>query len=360
MSKKLLTMTVLVLALLLMSSVSSPAFGNKNMIHVNTEYSYIAISVDSTGYLDLYVNAMDLLDANLSVFDIAPDSENYAMLTHLTLSIDPDSGVSLTVGYQGNVSTNTTYISWSLEIKDKITSYLGYALTNEQSSEVYDDSENVTYYIWEWDYSVSDEWTKVMDLVNQYVTNDLIKFFTFNSSWTFRGFTFFFGKSTLKPNATGTSIIECEGEIHVFSGEGTHEFNLQKILGYKEPPIGISYQLSIVLPGDARIDQSTVNAGNATILNIAESSVDVLVSDTQTIGEMSFTFSYNFSIPEESNGSQESNESEGTSSSGAEESASNLLQELLGGSGSLITVGGVIALAVVFMIVKSLIGKKTR
>ncbi|MCD6484287.1 MAG: hypothetical protein J7L47_04165 [Candidatus Odinarchaeota archaeon] len=314
------------------------------------DVKYIDIIVNDYGEVEIITTTFDLLNTNLSMFQISPSSENYAEMKSFTLSIS-DTEITLVVGYRGNTSTNTTYIQWTLSVHDKVTAFLGdtFTLSNEQSSAVYSDTDNETYYTWIWNYSVKGNiWAKIASLRENYVHNDFTKFLMFNSDWTFEDFGFSFVKNVFRVNATGTSIMEAAGIIQVFSGKGTHTFNLQKILMYDEPPYGIEYTLSLSLPSDAKINQSSIDAGNATILQVTDTDMLLMVESTQTIGPLSFTFDYNFTAPPPEEDNNENNSEEENAATGGSSLPS--IDLLSGTSGY--TIVGVIAVAIIFSIAK--------
>ncbi|MGQ4916029.1 MAG: hypothetical protein ACP6IU_14955 [Candidatus Asgardarchaeia archaeon] len=327
----------------------------KSNIKIADGYGYVDIYVDDYGKVEIDVVTMELLDTNLSAFQIQPDSEMYAKMAVFSISITDEPLFTFGVGYKGDVAANATYLNWAQSIRDTIISFFedSYTFSDEESTIVYSDSENITYYVWNWYYTTTDSWRKTNEIIDQYLHNDFKKFMMFNSDWTFEEFDFSFSKTKMEVNATGTSIIEAVGNIQVFSGNGTHEFNLRKIIGYTEPPFGISYTLSVTLPLDAEIHQDTIDAGNATVSVVTEDQILLNVGSSQTIGNLTFTFDYNFTSPEDGGGETPPEEETPTTGEESESSSTGLL-----GGYDIYTIGGVAIVAIIFAIVKFFLRKQ--
>ncbi len=353
---------VFLAVILLSASFSSAAIGTSQGFKTTSSgYGSVEIDVMYDGTVQISTTSFDLFNENLSLFQISQDSAVYIQLILLTVSIDTsDNSFSVTVAFPGNVVSNTTYTTLAQEARDKVKTFFGYTYSNEEFIPAYDDSSNSTMFTWTYTFDTSNIWSGINSIIDSQVNNPFKVFLSFNSSWTLDGFTYFFSKNEMS-NGTGTLILSCNVyKEAVFSGNGTHVFNLQKILGYSEPPIGISYALSVTLPSGAKIDSSTLNSGNATIIDSTDESINLFVSSTETIGPLSFEFAYNFTAPSENTGGGENepgSNPQSSESTSPGNSQSSFINNLLGGS-SIYLVGGIAALAIIFAAVKSLLGKK--
>jgi len=73
-------------------------------IKIADGYGYIDIYVDDYGKVEIDAVTMELLDTNLSAFQIQPDSEMYAKMAVFSISITDEPLFTFGVGYKGDVA----------------------------------------------------------------------------------------------------------------------------------------------------------------------------------------------------------------------------------------------------------------
>ena len=305
----------------------------------------ILVEIDNYGFVDLTVGVVGDNIEEIPIINLHSSDTYYNKICAISIDLvrGPDEYTQLIIKTFGDTTSDTGVNAYVNSIKDAILNTFDLNMNEEDHMTVYDGT--VTNYFWE--YSLVDSenkiYTGIQNFANNVISSPINSLTNLYGHLNFTRFDFYMERDDCE--STFSLIYMLRATVRTFEGEGTHTFSLAQILGVSSLPTGTDYSVYILLPSGATIDETTINAGDATYY-VTESQLVVMVSSSTSISDISFNFTYTFETPTSSGGS---------GSSGGETEDNSTSSGTTGGepfsSSSMVYIGGTIAVIAIVGII---------
>lgn len=326
--------------------------------YANWEGSYLQIQVNMYGVVFYSLHFTSETPVDTSVLNIPSNSPEVRDLSLIGFDLDtPSQNVIIYVVYKGDVGGQSGYNSTAETIIQSIQNKLGLSVSSSSNIVYYLNGTDTvyakTYYFTDQDQIVE---SKVKNFANSLVEDPFHEYITTpNQELTYTNF-FITNKSN--KGFLLSYFAQFNTENFHFSGNGTHTLSLKTITGLTNMVTGTNFMFLVTLPQEALINASTyegpLNQDTVFFDNIAF----IFIDENDTFTDISFQFTYNFATTGSDGG--DTGGDSGGETGGETEQPGN---EQQGGTGFSLSsnivyiIAGVVVLAIVGIVAKSLIKK---